>query len=140
MARKPLRLRSKVGKDQKYRPLLGDEDSIRRRRASANRCLAQLKAALNLGWREGKAPSDKEWRKVTPFEGADAARVRYLTVGECKGLLDACDPAFRNLVRAALETGARYGELVRLCVNDFNRDAGTIAIRLSKTGKRVISF
>ena len=49
--------------------------------------------------------------------------------------LDACDPAFRNLIRAALETGARYGELVRLCVNDFNRDAGTIAIRLSKTGK-----
>jgi integrase len=135
LARKPPRLRSKPGKEQKYRPLAGDEDSLRRRRASANRCLAQLKAALNLAWREGKAPSDTEWRKVKPFEGADAARVRYLTVAECKRLMNACEPVFRNLVRAALETGARYGELVRLRVDDFNSDTGTIVIRISKTGK-----
>ncbi|MGH9809505.1 MAG: tyrosine-type recombinase/integrase, partial [Terriglobia bacterium] len=135
LARKPPRLRSKPGKEQKYRVLADDEDSLRRRRASANRCLAQLKAALNLAWREGKAPSDMEWRKVKPFEGADAARVRYLTVAECKRLLNACDPVFRNLVRAALETGARYGELVRLTVDDFNPDTGTVAIRISKTGK-----
>jgi hypothetical protein len=82
LARKPPRLRSKPGKEQKYRPLADDEDGLRRRRASANRCLAQLKAALNLAWRDGKTPSDKEWRKVRPFEGADAARVRYLTVPE----------------------------------------------------------
>jgi len=135
LARKPPRLRSKSGKGQKYRAVAGDEDSLRRRRASANRCLAQLKAALNLAWREGKTPADKEWRKVRPFEGADAARVRYLTVVECKRLLKASDAVFRNLVRAALETGARYGELVRLRVDDFNRDNGTIAIRISKTGK-----
>ena len=120
LARKPPRLRSKSGKEQKYRAFADDEDSLRRRRASANRCLAQLKAALNLAWRENKTSSDKEWRKVKPFEGADAARVRYLTVVECKRLLNACDPLFRNLVRAALETGARYGELVRLTVADFN--------------------
>ena len=135
LARKPPRLRSKSGKEQKYRTLTDDEDSLRRRRASANRCLAQLKAALNLAWRENKTSSDKEWRKVKPFEGADAARVRYLTVVECKRLLKACDPVFRDLVRAALETGARYGELVRLTVADFNPHAGTIAIRISKTGK-----
>ena len=135
LTRKPPRLRSKSGKGQKYRAVAGDEDSLRRRRASANRCLAQLKAALNLAWREGKTPADKEWRKVRPFEGADAARVRYLTVVECKRLLKASDAVFRNLVRAALETGARYGELVRLRVDDFNRDNGTIAIRISKTGK-----
>jgi integrase len=135
LARKPPRLRSKPGKQQKYRPFGDDEDSLRRRRASANRCLAQLKAALNLAWREGKVPSDKEWRKVKPFEGADAARIRYLTVTECKRLLSGCEPAFRQLVRAALETGARYGELTQLRVEDFNRDTGTVAIRLSKTGK-----
>ena len=84
---------------------------------------------------KGKTPSDKEWRKVKPFEGADAARVRYLTVAECKRLLNACDPVFRNLVRTELETGARYGELVRLRVDDFNPDTGTIATRISKTGK-----
>jgi integrase len=135
LARKLPRLRSKPGKQQKFRPLADDEDSLRRRRASANRCLAQLKAALNLAWREGKVPSDKEWRKVKPFEGADAARLRYLTVAECKRLLSGCEPAFGKLVRAALETGARYGELIRLRVEDFNRDTGTVAIRISKTDK-----
>jgi integrase len=135
LARKPPRLRSKPGKPQNYRPLADDEDSLRRRRASANRCLAQLKAALNLAWREGKVPSDTEWRKVRPFESADAARVRYLTLAECKRLLKGCHPPFQNLVRAALETGARYGELTRLRVEDFNRDTGTVAVRISKTGK-----
>ena len=38
-------------------------------------------------------------------------------------------------MRAALETGCRYGELVRLEARDFNPDAGTLAIRQSKSGK-----
>ena len=69
-----------------------DADAIRRRRASANRTLTVLKAALNRAWREGKIPSDEAWRRVEPFEEADAARVRYLTVAEAKRLLNACDP------------------------------------------------
>jgi integrase len=39
------------------------------------------------------------------------------------------------LVQAALETGCRYSELTRLEVHDFNHDAGSIAIRKSKSGK-----
>ena len=38
-------------------------------------------------------------------------------------------------MQAALETGARYGELAHLEVRDFNPDAGTITIRISKTDK-----
>ncbi len=41
----------------------------------------------------------------------------------------------RPLVHAALQTGARYGELTQLKVVDFNADAGTVAIRRSKSGK-----
>ena len=65
----------------------------------------------------------------------EVARVRYLSVTEGQRLINASDPDFRPLVEAALQTGARYGELVRLEIHDFNRDAGTIAIRRSKTGK-----
>jgi integrase len=65
----------------------------------------------------------------------DAARIRYLTVAECKRLLNACDPDFRRLCQAALATGARYGEIARLQVHDFNSDAGTVAVRQSKSGK-----
>ena len=45
-------------------------------------------------------------------------------------MINASDPDFRPLVQAALETGARYGELAHLEVRDFNPDAGTITIRI----------
>jgi integrase len=112
-----------------------DPEAIRRRRASANRTLTVLKAALNRAWRDGKIPSDEPWRRVEPFEEADAARIRYLTIGEAKRLLNACDPDFRRLAQAALGTGARYGELAALRASDFNPHSGTIHVRTSKSGK-----
>jgi integrase len=129
------RLRTKPGAQQKHRAFSHDDETTRRRRVSANRCLQQLKAALNYAFADGKVSSDLAWRKVKIFRGADAARARYLSVAECKRLLNACEPKFRNLVRAALETGARYGELGQLAVADYNRDVGTVAIRASKTAK-----
>ena len=44
-------------------------------------------------------------------------------------------PEFGILVRAALETGARYEELARLRVVDFNPDSGTLHVRKSKAHK-----
>jgi integrase len=137
LASSPARLRAK--KDAK-KPIFrefnkSNGDAIRRRRASANRTLTVLKAALNRAWREGKISSDEAWRRVEPFEEADAARVRYLTIAEAKRLLNACDPDFRRLAQAALVTGARYGELTALRASDFNPDSGTIYVRTSKSGK-----
>jgi integrase len=79
--------------------------------------------------------SDDGWRRVKPFRDVDAPVVRYLTAAECTRLVNATAPAFRPLVRAALLTGCRYGELINLRVVDFNPDAGTLAIRTSKSGK-----
>ena len=45
------------------------------------------------------------------------------------------DPQFRLLARGALETGARYGELRRLVVGDYNPDSGSLHVRKSKTGR-----
>jgi integrase len=112
-----------------------DPEAVRRRKATANRTLTILKAALNFAFREGKVASDREWRRVEPFEDVDAARVRYLTIAEAKRLINGSDNEFRPLVQAALETGCRYGELARLRIEDFNGDVGTIAIRQSKSGK-----
>jgi integrase len=137
LASSPARLRSrKDAKKPNFRELIkGDDEAIRRRRASANRTLTVLKAALNRAWREGKILSDAAWRRVEPFEEANAARVRYLTVVEAKRLLNAGDPDFRRLAQAALVTGARYGELAALRASDFNPDSGTIQVRTSKSGK-----
>ena len=112
-----------------------DAEACRRRRSTANRTLTILKAALNQAWREGKTPSDDAWRRVRPFPEADAVRVRYLTIDEARRLLNACDEAFREIVEAALLTGARYGELAAMTASDFNPDSGTVHIRTSKAGK-----
>jgi len=72
---------------------------------------------------------------VKAFRGADAARVRFLTVEEGQRLINASAPDFRGIATAALTTGARYGELTRLNVEDYNADAGTLTIRQSKSGK-----
>ena len=129
------RARTRPGKVQRHRAFDGSADAVRRRRSSANRVLTILKAALNHAFNDGKLPSDAAWRKVKPFRGVDAARIHYLTVTEARRLINACEPGLRPLVQAALQTGARYGELASLKVHDFNADAGTVAIRQSKAGK-----
>lgn len=135
VAKTPPRLRTKEGNEQQFRELSDDPDATRRRQASANRVLTILKAALNHAWRDGKIATDEQWRKVKPFGKVDVARVHYLTVAESRRLVNASEPVFRKMVQAALQSGARYGELAALKVNDFNPDAGTLTIRDSKSGK-----
>jgi integrase len=135
MANSPAQTRPKKGKVQ-FRPEPESEEAIRKRRNTANRVLTMLKAVLNHAYDAGHVAHRDAWgRKLEPFEAVEAARVRYLTVAEAQRLVNACEPEFRKLVRAALETGARYSELGRCEVADFNPDAGTLAIRKSKTSK-----
>ena len=139
----PAMVRARRGGPRHFREPPTDPEATRARRSTANRVLTVLKAALNHVWShppEGReapvAAFDPEgWRKVKPFRGADAARVRYLSEDECRRLLNGCVADFRQLVRGALVTGCRYGELARLEVRDFNRDAGTVQVRESKGGK-----
>jgi integrase len=134
-AAKP-RLRSKKGAKPAHRDVdLKDPETRRQRQSTANGIFTILRAALNRAWREGSIASDDAWRRVKPFSNADAARVRYLTQDECKRLINAAAADFRPLVQAALLTGCRYAELGALTANDFNADAGTVAIRTSKTGR-----
>jgi integrase len=112
-----------------------DSDAMRARRATANRVLTILKAALNHSFHESRVSSDEAWRKVKPFREADAAVVRYLTGTEIKRIVNASAPGFRDLVRGALLTGCRYGELTRMTSSDFNSEADTVTVRLSKAGK-----
>jgi len=112
-----------------------DHEAVRARRSTANRVLTVLKAALNHAFNEGRVAADEPWRKVKPFREADAAVVRYLSADDCKRVVNACPKDFRTLVQSALATGCRYGELTRLSVSDFNPQAATVSVRLSKGGK-----
>jgi integrase len=138
LAAAPPRVRTAKGAAQRYRKAAEGEDgheAVRRRRSTANRHFAILRAALTHAWREKRVPSDEAWRRVKPFKNVAAARVRYLSIPEATRLINACEGQFRRLVQAALLTGARYSELARLKADDFNASVGTIAIRRSKTGR-----
>lgn len=112
-----------------------DGGAVRQRRASANRVFTILRAALNQAFRDGKVETDAAWRKVKPFREVDAPRLRYFTKDEVLRLINAAQGNFRDLVKAALFTGCRYGELIRLRVGDFNTDSGTVFVGQSKSGK-----
>lgn len=129
------RRRSKKLGGQKSAPAPENAEAKRQRRSTANRVLTILKAALNRAFHAGKVPSDDAWRRVKPFSNVDAAVIRYLTEPETVRLVNGCDTDFRPLVRAALLTGCRYGELTALTCGDFNEATRTVLVRESKSGK-----
>jgi integrase len=136
LAATPARLRTRQGEPQRYRDEGDDPDSRRRRRATANRVLTILKAALNAALADDRVRCDgRAWRETKPFKNVDAPRTRYLMDDECTRLLNACPPDLRLLAAAALVTGARYGELRAMKVSDFDPDTGTIHLRETKGGK-----
>jgi integrase len=91
--------------------------------------LSVLKSALNYAFNEGRVSSDLAWGRVKMFtENIASHRARALSVEECKRLLGGCDPVFKPLATAALQTGMRFGELARLVVGDFNKQAGSLHV------------
>ena len=134
-ADRPRHVRGKKDQDSRALAAPATVDERRRRKASANRTLTILRAALNQAFRDGKAFSDVAWRAVKPFREVEAARVRYFTMDEVRRLVNAAQGDFRALIQSALFTGCRYGELAAARVGDFNPDAGTLYVAQSKSGK-----
>ena len=134
LAKTPARLRSVPGTAQRWKVLEGPEGE-RRRKATANRVLTIFKAALNFAFSEGRAATDEAWRRVKPFKGVDAAKISYLDLEQAARLLQLDDSDFHRLVRAALLTGCRYGELTALRVGDYLPDSQAIHVRESKSNK-----
>jgi len=88
------------------------DDEKRARRDSANRVLTILKAARNHALdRRRVTCSGEAWREAKPYRGTTKARVRFLSVEDQVRLVNACPQDFRRLVKGALYTGGRYGEL-----------------------------
>ncbi len=138
IARSRARSANRKGIEQRHkteRTSAEDKAEARRaRRATANRIFSVLRAILNKAFEDGKAADDKAWRRVKPFARVDVPRVRFLTPAESVRLVNACGPDFRALVRAALLTGARYGELAQMAVRAFNQGTSQVFIAPSKSG------
>ncbi len=138
LASQPPRLRTRQGEAARFKDTTDDPEAERKRKVTANRHLAYLKAALNRAFAEkgDQVPANTAWTKVKPFENVEQPRTRYLTPEECRRLIAACEADFAQIVQGALYTGARYSELCRMDVADMHPDSSTIAVRQSKSGKR----
>lgn len=116
-------------------PPADDSERLRRRKATLNRVIVALKACLNYAYSSHRVPSREAWARLRKYPAADSARLRWLTVEEATRLQNACPPDLRTLVRAALLTGCRAGELLALRGSDFDDRSETLLIADSKSGK-----
>jgi integrase len=140
LAKSSKRIRSSKIKKKKKEPTQkfkaddgSDPEYQRKRRATTNRILTILKAILNYAYRTERVATNTAWIKLKPFKNVTAAKIQFLNENEVIRLLNHCEPDFRYLVRAALLTGARYGELTSLKVSDLHNNV--ISIYQSKSGK-----
>lgn len=136
LATSAARKRSPKFSDQQYSDQPDTENQKRSRKATANRILTVFKAILNKAFQDEMVNEDLPWRRVKPFEKVDEAKIRFLTETEANRLINACDPNLRQLVHAALYTGARYNELASLIVINVQLTGRpNIYIQPSKSGK-----
>ena len=116
--------------------VVGNDEEVRKSKSTANRNLSTLKAMLNLAYKEGLVHSDRAWKGVERFKNSEGSRKDYLNSEQVKKLMDATEGYFRDLLKAAALTGARYGELCKLKAGDLDKGNGLLNIPYGKTGSR----
>ncbi|NBU60133.1 MAG: hypothetical protein EBS23_10350, partial [Betaproteobacteria bacterium] len=124
-----------------------DPERRRAARATANRKLASVRAALNHAYRVlSWVDSDRGWTPVrphgslvkrdNPVKQRDAA---FLTKPERQRLLACLKPDLADFCRAILLSGARPGEIAKLRVGDYTRGTGELHVPFdTKVGGRTI--
>ena len=133
---KPAMKRSIKGRAQ-FRALDNSPDAVRRRKVSANKVWQIFRAALNHGYDRKKIASCDAWSGVKPFEGVAKPRLVYLKAEQVPRLLNSIAPEYRDIVQVGLATGARYGDITGMRVQDFDPDNGTVSIHQGKTRRLV---
>lgn len=131
----PARVRSGRGRPVRHKRSPRSPEELRRRRNSANWVLTLLKSALTKAFYDGHIDTDLAWQRVRKHRNVDKPRTRFLSGEECRRLLRACDPDLRALIRGALLTGCRAGELTRMAVGDYVPATGKIFIEKTKSGR-----
>ena len=106
--------------------------------ATVNRSLTALKAALNYGYVEGMASTDRAWKVVERLKVDEKARTQYLTPKERRFLLQHCPDDLCRFMKALMYTGARPGEIARCRVEDFEPETGVLILRSNKGSKKTV--
>jgi integrase len=114
-------------------------DGLKLGKATSNRTLTALKAALNLAIANRRVhPSlAREWGDVTPYADASQRRSVFLDLAQRRALLERTQGALRDLVEAVMLTGARAGELTSATRAQFDARTRTMTFK-GKTGSRTV--
>jgi integrase len=126
-----------VGKESraKNRRTPDAADALRRRKERINRVLNDVLACLNFALENERVATNGAWSRLKRFKGTEQARIRWLDLGECARLTNACAPDLRKIVEGAILTGARWSELRRIRAGDYDPSAGTVLIARTKRKK-----
>lgn len=112
-------------------------EARRKARASANRELTALAAALNHAYKRQMVATTMAWSTVGKFNDVQARKHRrYVTLAERKALLTAAKSVETGAIRWLLEglmlTGARPIELRRATVADYDAKTATLSLKSFK--------
>jgi len=108
-------------------------------RATFNRNLTALKAALNRAVSRREIPHDRavEWNAIKPYKDADGRREVYLDREQRRALLEAAGGDLRDLLTCIALTGCRPGDPAAMLRRDWDERTGTATFR-TKTGERKV--
>jgi integrase len=113
-----------------------DKEVQRKRQATANRILTILKAGLNHAVKVNDRQANRQaWQDVKPFHKVDVPKIIYLEMDEVTVFLGASADDLGTIVRGALLTGCRYGELANMLIEHFYPQQEQIYITESKNGE-----
>lgn len=114
------------------------EENRQPRTSTANRSLANLKAALNKAADEHQFDGNRTWNTVKKFSSkvSHGARMVILTTEQEEALISAARSDLALVLRSLQLTGARYGEIRQILCEDIHKNQ--LFLRAGKTGQRTI--
>lgn len=99
--------------------------------ATVNRSLACLKKGLSLAWEQNLVPENYGLR-IKPLPVNNKREV-FLTVSQVQHIAQHCTAQMQAVIWAALLTGARRGELLKIKAADIGHDEITLMASNTKT-------
>src|SRR5258706_14624252 len=79
-----------------------DQESLRKRKFTANAMIGGLGESLEMAWQSGKTQNDRSWRVLRYLRTTDRPRNLFLSRPECRALLQHCASDLEELCLAAL--------------------------------------
>jgi len=104
------------------------------KKVTVNYDLAVLKKMLNLAL-EWEYLDSKKMAKIRMFPRVQSQKERILNPKEEKELLKHCPEHLRQIIKVALNTGLRLGEILNLKWNDIEKEKSYLIVEKSKSGR-----